>query len=88
MFLLNSELKYLIQQEHERVEYLTMSTEFNSKRCIRCYELFKIFFNPKELCSECKLYVCHNCATYNKQYKTWACKICLITNTLKIMGLK
>ncbi|CAF2671258.1 unnamed protein product [Rotaria sp. Silwood2] len=71
------ELKNLIQQEHESVECLAMSKEFNYERCIRCYKLFKIFFNPKELCSECKLYVCHNCATYNKPNKTWTCKICL-----------
>ncbi|CAF1200030.1 unnamed protein product [Rotaria sp. Silwood1] len=79
------ELKNVIQQEHERVECLAMSTEFNHERCIRCYKLFKIFFNPKELCSECKLYVCHKCATYNKQSKTWICKICLKLKELECL---
>ncbi|CAF3782888.1 unnamed protein product, partial [Rotaria sordida] len=79
------ELKSLIQQEHEYVEYLTTSREFNSKRCIICYKLFKIYFNPKELCSECKLYVCHNCATYNKQRKIWTCKICLKLKELQCL---
>ncbi|CAF0831202.1 unnamed protein product [Rotaria sordida] len=79
------ELKSLIQQEHEYVEYLTTSREFNSKRCIICYKLFKIYFNSKELCSECKLYVCHNCATYNKQHKIWTCKICLKLKELQCL---
>ncbi len=67
----------MIRQEHERIEYLSQSDEFNSERCRKCYKPFKIFFNPKEICSKCKFYVCHDCATFNKPNKTWTCKICL-----------
>jgi len=76
-FFLYRELKKVIRQEQERVGHLAGSERFNNELCIRCLKPFKIFFNPKELCSQCKLNVCHNCATDNKQTKTWTCKTCL-----------
>ena len=67
----------MIRCEYECVEHLTISKEINYERCIRCFHLFRIFFNPKEMCSKCKLYVCHDCATYNEQNKQWTCNSCL-----------
>ncbi len=71
------EIKKIIRQENERVEYLAGSKEFNLERCIRCFKPFRFLFNPREQCTECKLFVCHDCATYTKEEKTWACKSCL-----------
>ncbi|UJR08168.1 hypothetical protein I4U23_012441 [Adineta vaga] len=79
------ELKRIIRQEYQRVEHLTTSKDFNYQRCIRCWKLFRRFFNPKELCSRCQLNVCHNCATYNKQTKLWTCKICLKIKELECL---
>ena len=70
-------IKKTIQQENERVEYLASSKEFNLERCIRCFKPFRFLFNPRESCSECTLFVCQHCASYNKENKSWACKSCL-----------
>jgi hypothetical protein len=75
--LLFSDIKKQIRQENERVEHLGGSKEFNNERCIRCYKPFRFLLNPKETCSECQLFICHDCATYAKETKTWACKACL-----------
>ncbi|CAF1010262.1 unnamed protein product [Adineta steineri] len=79
------ELKKIIRQEHERIEYLAFSKEFNYENCIRCYKPFRRILNPKEFCSVCKFYVCHDCATYNKQIKLWSCKICLTLKELECL---
>jgi hypothetical protein len=71
------EIKKQIRIENERVEYLAGSKEFNLEHCIRCFKSFRFLFNPRESCSECKLFVCHDCSTYTKENKTWACKSCL-----------
>ena len=71
------QVKKLIRVEQERVEYLAASKEFNQERCIRCFKPFRMIFNPREQCSECKLFICHDCSTYSKENKTWACKTCL-----------
>ncbi|CAF5189106.1 unnamed protein product [Rotaria magnacalcarata] len=70
-------LKKQIRQESERVEYLSNSKEFNLERCITCFKQFRFIFNSKELCSECKLFVCHDCSIYTPVTKTWTCKSCL-----------
>jgi len=75
--LLFSELKKIVRQENESVQYLTGLKEFNLDHCVRCFKPFRIFFNPKEQCTECKLYICHTCGTLNKDANTWACKSCL-----------
>ncbi|UJR38119.1 hypothetical protein I4U23_030798 [Adineta vaga] len=77
------EIKKLVRQENERVQYLGGSQEFNAERCIRCFKPFRIFFNPKESCTECKFFVCHECATYTSASKTWACKTCLELKNLE-----
>jgi hypothetical protein len=69
-------MKKLIRQENERVEYLAGSKEFNLERCIRCFKPFRMLFNPKESCTECKSFVCHDCATFTKETNTWACNAC------------
>ncbi|CAF1087379.1 unnamed protein product [Adineta steineri] len=79
------DIKKVIRQESERVQYLAGSKDFNLERCIRCFKPFRIFFNPKEPCSECKLFVCHECATYAKETKTWACKSCLELKKLEVL---
>jgi len=71
------DIKRIVRQENERVEYLASSKEFNLERCIRCFKPFMFLINPKESCSECKLFVCHDCATYVTETKAWACKSCL-----------
>ena len=70
------EIRKSIRREHERVEYLAGSREFNASRCIRCFKPFKFLFNPKEICSSCQLYVCHDCAKYERKKKIWICKLC------------
>ncbi|CAF3601388.1 unnamed protein product [Rotaria socialis] len=79
------ELKDIIRQEHEHAECLASSKQLNYERCIRCSRLFKIFFNPREECSICKLYICQQCATHDKQTQAWTCKICLELKALECL---
>ncbi|CAF1073433.1 unnamed protein product [Rotaria sp. Silwood1] len=79
------ELKKVIRQENERVEYLAASKEFNLERCIRCFKPFRFLFNPRKTCSECKLFVCSDCSTYTSETKTWACKSCLKLKELEVL---
>ncbi|CAM2708910.1 unnamed protein product [Rotaria socialis] len=79
------ELKDIIRQEHEHAECLASSKQLNYERCIRCSRLFKIFFNPREECSICKLYICQQCATHDKQTQAWICKICLELKALECL---
>ncbi|CAF1679539.1 unnamed protein product [Rotaria magnacalcarata] len=79
------ELKDIVRQEHEHTKCLASSKQLNYERCIRCYRLFKIFFNPREECFICKLYICQNCATHDKQTQVWTCKICLELKTLECL---
>lgn len=70
-------MKKTIRGENERIEYLGASKEFNDERCIRCYKPFRLLINPKESCSECQFNVCHDCSTYVKEKKSYACKTCI-----------
>lgn len=73
---LRREIQRNIRREHQRVEYLAGSKEFNASRCIRCFKPFKFLLNPREICSQCQLYVCHECARYERKEKIWICQLC------------
>ncbi|CAF3295906.1 unnamed protein product [Rotaria socialis] len=80
------DLKRQIRQESERAEYLSNSKEFNLERCITCFKQFRFILNPKELCSECKLFVCHDCCIYTPETKTWTCKSCIKLKEYQILS--
>ncbi|ELT90291.1 hypothetical protein CAPTEDRAFT_76093, partial [Capitella teleta] len=51
-------------------------SSFNENCCVRCFSRFFFIFNQKNECAACKLFVCKNCATYDKEKKAYTCKVC------------
>ncbi|CAF0865361.1 unnamed protein product [Didymodactylos carnosus] len=47
-----------------------------------------ILINPKEVCSECNLFVCHDCSTYDKTKKVWICNSCEKVKELDTQSLE
>ncbi|XP_065697237.1 melanophilin isoform X2 [Patagioenas fasciata] len=82
------ELKWKIDQESSKREFLTNQSHLNETHCVHCLQPFKFLLNSKRQCLDCRFYTCKNCSRYNKKEQGWVCDPCRLSRIVKIGSLE
>ncbi|NXW83759.1 MELPH protein, partial [Alopecoenas beccarii] len=82
------ELKWKIDQESSKREFLTNQSHLNETHCVHCLQPFKFLLNSKRQCLDCRFYTCKNCSHYNKKEQGWVCDPCRLSRIVKIGSLE
>ncbi|KAK3082766.1 hypothetical protein FSP39_004717, partial [Pinctada imbricata] len=77
-------IEEVIKEEEDKESILAKKTKLNENVCVRCCQTFGIIFNRRQICQQCKLYVCKRCCQIDVENKGYVCNACIKERELRL----